>query len=76
MTGLPADYLLLTTHDLTTQDSRSYYALLTISLLTMHDLTTHHSPLTTYYQVTGLLDGLVYHGHDLIARKGEIGKAI
>lgn len=28
------------------------------------------------FTVTGLLDGLVYHGHDLIARKGEIGKAI
>ena len=28
------------------------------------------------FTVTGLLDGLVYHGHDLIARKMEIGKAI
>jgi thiol-disulfide isomerase/thioredoxin len=28
------------------------------------------------FTVTGLLDGLVYHGHDLLARKGEIGKAI
>jgi len=28
------------------------------------------------FTVTGLLDGLVYHGHDLISRKMEIGKAI
>ena len=28
------------------------------------------------FTVTGLLDGLLYHGHDLLARKGEIGKAV
>ena len=28
------------------------------------------------FTVTGLVDGLVYHGADLVSRKMEIGKAI